>query len=116
MKTIIKHQIDGAFVESGGREVMDSINPSNGAVIARAMLADDEDARRAIAAAKRAFESSGRTTKEEHANIWRRLHEVAAVRIEDLTSAMVEEYGAAVGPCESILDVFCEDFVMPERE
>ncbi|HXN97349.1 MAG TPA: hypothetical protein VN879_22785 [Candidatus Acidoferrales bacterium] len=21
-----------------------------------------------------------------------------------------------LGPCESILDVFCEDFVMPERE
>jgi acyl-CoA reductase-like NAD-dependent aldehyde dehydrogenase len=26
MKTIIKHYIDGAFVESHGREVMDSIN------------------------------------------------------------------------------------------
>ncbi len=46
---------------------MDSINPSNGAVIARAMLADDEDARRAIAAAKRAFESFGRKRRRKSA-------------------------------------------------
>ena len=33
MKTITTHYIDGAFVESHGREVMDSINPSNGELI-----------------------------------------------------------------------------------
>jgi acyl-CoA reductase-like NAD-dependent aldehyde dehydrogenase len=54
MKTITNHYIDGAFVESHGREAMDSINPSNGELIARALLADEEDTRRAIAAAKRA--------------------------------------------------------------
>jgi aldehyde dehydrogenase (NAD+) len=96
MKTITNHYIDGAFVESHGREAMDSINPSNGKVIARAMLADEEDARRAIAAAKRAFQSFGRTTKEERAGILRRLHEVVAARINDLTAAMVEEYGGTV--------------------
>ena len=36
MKTLTKHYIDGAFVESHGREVMDSINPTNGKVIAAA--------------------------------------------------------------------------------
>jgi aldehyde dehydrogenase (NAD+) len=46
MKTVTKHYIDGAFVESHGREVMDIINPSNGKVIARVTLADEEDARR----------------------------------------------------------------------
>ena len=96
MKTITNHYIDGAFVESHGREAMDSINPSNGKVIARAMLADEEDARRAIAAAKRAFQSFGRTTKEARAGILRRLHEVVAARINDLTAAMVEEYGGTV--------------------
>ena len=43
MKTITKHYIDGAFVESHGREVMDIVNPSNGKVIARVTLADEED-------------------------------------------------------------------------
>ena len=43
MKTISKHYIDGAFVESHGREVMDSINPTNGNVLARVTLADEVD-------------------------------------------------------------------------
>ena len=60
MKTITKHYIDGAFVESHGREVMDIVNPSNGKVIARVTLADEEDARRAIAAATRAFAATSR--------------------------------------------------------
>jgi aldehyde dehydrogenase (NAD+) len=58
MKTITKHYIDGAFVESHGREVMDIIKPTNGRVIARVTLADEEDTRHAIAAAKSAFATS----------------------------------------------------------
>jgi aldehyde dehydrogenase (NAD+) len=96
MKTITNHYIDGAFVESHGREAMDSINPSNGQVIARALLADEEDARRAIAAAKLAFTRFSSTSKEERAGILGRLHEVVAARIDDLTAAMVEEYGGTV--------------------
>ena len=90
MKTITKHYIDGVFVESQGREVMDSINPSNGKVLARIMLADKEDALRAIAAAKRAFASFARSAKEERAKILRQLHEVVSARIDDLTAVMVE--------------------------
>jgi aldehyde dehydrogenase (NAD+) len=57
MNTITKHYIDGAFVESHGREVMNIIKPTNGRVIGRVTLADEEDMQRAIAAAKRAFVS-----------------------------------------------------------
>src|ERR1700686_3237630 len=63
--TLTTHYIDGAFVESHGREVMDIIKPSNGQLIGRVLLGDEEDTRRAIAAAKRAFASFGRTTKDE---------------------------------------------------
>ena len=35
VKTITKHYIDGAFVESHGREVMDIINPTRGEAIAQ---------------------------------------------------------------------------------
>jgi aldehyde dehydrogenase (NAD+) len=64
---------DGAFVESHGREVMEIINPTNRKVIAQVTLAD-EDARRAVATAKQAFVTFGRSTKEERAKILRRLH------------------------------------------
>ena len=71
--TITTHYIDGAFVESHGREIMDIVRPTDSQVIARVTLADEEDARRAIAAAKRAFATYGRSTKEERAEILRRL-------------------------------------------
>src|ERR1700686_5660167 len=93
IKTITNHYIDGTFVESHGREVMDIIRPTNGRLIGRVTLGDEEDTRRAIAAAKRAFATFGKTTKEERAKILRRLHEAASARIDDLTAAMIEEYG-----------------------
>ena len=96
IKTITTHYIDGAFVESHGSEVMDVIKPTNGQVIARVTLADEEDTKRAIAAAKSAFATFGRSTKEERVKILRRLHEAVSARADDLTSVMVEEYGGIV--------------------
>jgi len=96
IKTITTHYIDGTFVESHGREVMDIIRPTDRQVIARVTLADEEDTRRAIAAARRAFATYGRSTIKERAEILRRLHEVASARRDDLTGAMVEEYGGVV--------------------
>jgi aldehyde dehydrogenase (NAD+) len=96
MKTITTHYIDGSFVEPHGREVMDIIKPTNGRLIGRVTLADEEDTRRAIAAAKRAFVSFSKTTKEERVAILRRLHEAASARLDDLTAAMVEEYGGVI--------------------
>src|SRR5882724_5730019 len=93
IKTITNHYIDGTFVESHGREGVDIIRPTNGRVIGRVTLGDEEDTRRAIAAAKRAFATFGKTTKEERAKFLRRLHEAASARIDDLTAAMIEEYG-----------------------
>ncbi len=93
IKTITTHYIDGTFVESHGRDVMNVIRPKDGRVIARVTLADEEDTRRAIAAAKGAFASFGRATKEERAKILRRLHEAASARVDDLTASMIEEYG-----------------------
>jgi aldehyde dehydrogenase (NAD+) len=96
IKTITTHYIDGAYIESDGREVMDLISPTTGQVIRHVTLGDEEDARRAIAAAKLAFATFGRSTKEERSKILRRLHDAVSARIDDLTAAMVEEYGGVV--------------------
>jgi aldehyde dehydrogenase (NAD+) len=93
IRTITTHYIDGAFVESHGREVMDIIKPSDGQLIGRVTLGDEEDTRRAIAAAKRTFASFGRTTKEERSHYLRQLHKAVSARIDDLTAVMIEEYG-----------------------
>jgi aldehyde dehydrogenase (NAD+) len=96
MQTITKHYINGTFVESHGSEVMDIIKPTNRQVLAHVTMADEEDTRDAIAAAKSAFASFGRSTKDERTKILRRLHQAASARVEELTAAMVEEYGGVV--------------------
>src|ERR1700752_2092119 len=115
IRTLTTHYIDGAFVESHGREVMDIIKPTNGRVIARVTLADEEDARCAIAAAKRAFASFGRTTKEERAKILHRLHEVVAAHVDDLTAAMVEEYGGTVAFSRLLMEGAANVFLSAEK-
>ena len=115
IKTLTTHYIDGAFVESHGREVMDIVKPTNGLVIARVTLADEEDARCAIAAARRAFASFGRTTKEKRAKILRRLHEVVSARIDNLTAAMVEEYGGTVAFSRILMEGAANAFLSAEK-
>src|SRR5580700_4954945 len=115
IKTIKTHYIDGAFVESHGQEVMDIIRPTDGQVIARVTLGDEEDTRRAIGAARRAFATYGLTTKEERASTLRRLHQAVSARIDDLTAAMVEEYGGVVQFARPIVQSGANAFLAAEK-
>ena len=115
IKTITTHYIDGAFVESHGSEVMDIINPTNRQLIARVRLADEEDARRAIAAAKRAFATFGRTTKEEREEVLRRLDKAVSARADDLTVAMIEEYGGTAVFSRMIIEAAANVFLAAEK-
>ncbi len=115
MKTITTHYIDGAFVESHGRDVMDVIRPADGQVIARVTLGDEEDTRRAIAAAKRSFAIYGQSTKEERSKILRRLHEAASARIDALTAAMIEEYGGVAQFSRLIVQSGVNAFLAAEK-
>jgi len=115
VKTITTHYIDGAFVESHGREVMDVIKPTNGKVIARVTLGDEEDTRRAIAAAKRAFASYGRSTKEERLRYLRQLHEAVSARIDDLTAVMIEEYGGVAQFARLLVESGVNAFAAAEK-
>jgi len=96
IRTLTTHYIDGAFVESHGKEVMDLVRPTDKQVIGRVTLADEDDTRRAIAAARRAFETYRKSEPSERAEVLRRLHEAASARLHDLTVAMVQEYGGVV--------------------
>jgi aldehyde dehydrogenase (NAD+) len=115
MRAITKHYIDGAFVESHGRNVMESINPTNQQVLGSVMLGDEEDARRAIAAAKRAFATYSRTTKRDRLEILRRMHEVTSARSEDFTDAMISEYGGVSQFATLIVQTGVEAFRQAEK-
>jgi len=115
IKTITTHYIDGAFVESHGREVMDIIKPTNGQLIGRVMLGDEEDTRRAIVAAKRAFASFGRTTKDERSRYLRQLHKAVSAHIDDLTAVMIEEYGGVARFARLIVESGVNAFSAAEK-
>jgi aldehyde dehydrogenase (NAD+) len=115
IKTLTKHYIDGAWVESHGREVMDLISPTNRQLLGRVTLGDEEDTRRAIAAGKRAFATFGRTTKEERAAILRRLHEATSARLDELTAVMIEEYGGVAQFARLIVQSGINAFLAAEK-
>jgi aldehyde dehydrogenase (NAD+) len=115
IKTITTHYIDGAFVASHGQEVIDIIRPTDAKVIARVTLGDEEDTRRAIAAARRAFATFGHTQKEERADTLRRLHQAVSARVDDLTAAMVEEYGGVTRFARLIVESGANAFVAAEK-
>ncbi|MFM0358145.1 aldehyde dehydrogenase family protein [Paraburkholderia nemoris] len=96
MQQIDKVYIDGAFVTPHGEEWFDLHNPAKETVIGKVRLADSEDARRAIAAAKRAFPAFSRTSKEERIALLERMHAAVQAREDELYEAIVEEYGAPV--------------------
>ncbi|CFQ62708.1 betaine aldehyde dehydrogenase [Yersinia frederiksenii] len=96
MKHITQHYIDGQFVNSIGQEKFELVNPSTNRVIGTVQLGNEEDARRAIAAAKAAFKAYSRTTIEERAEYLQRLHDAIVARGDDHVRALVEEYGGPV--------------------
>jgi aldehyde dehydrogenase (NAD+) len=115
IKTLTTHFIDGAFVESHGREVIDVVKPTNGQVIAHVTLGDEEDTRRAIAAAKRAFASFGRTSKEERLRYLRQLHKAVSDHVDDLTAVMIEEYGGVAQFARLIVESGVNAFAAAEK-
>ncbi|WP_213737191.1 aldehyde dehydrogenase family protein [Bradyrhizobium sp. dw_411] len=115
MHIIDKVYIDGAFVTPHGTDWFDLHNPATARVIGRVRLADAEDARVAIAAAKVAFPAFSRTSKIERIALLRRMHDALKARRDDLLEAIIEEYGAPTArvafmadhPANVLLDAAC---------
>lgn len=94
MKTIETLYIDGQAVIPHGTERFALHDPATGGVIGEVSLGNATDARLAIAAAKRAFPSFSRTTKDERIRWLNRMADAVEVRSVDLNAAIVMEYGA----------------------
>ncbi|MBB3290410.1 MULTISPECIES: aldehyde dehydrogenase family protein [unclassified Rhizobium] len=94
MRIIDKVYIDGGFVTPRGSETANLYNPSTEEKMGTVRLGGIEDAREAVAAAKRAFPAFSRTTKAERVEMLKRLNAAVAARVSDLTEAMALEYGA----------------------
>jgi aldehyde dehydrogenase (NAD+) len=94
MMSYLKHYIDGAWVESEGGKRHQVINPANEEPCTEITLGSEADADRAVAAAKRAFESFAQTSVEERAALLERIIAAYKPRIPDIARAISIEMGA----------------------
>ena len=115
MKQISQHFIDGAFVDSHGRETIESINPSNGEVIGRTVLGDEVDVRRAVAAARDAFGYCSTLSLAERSEVLHRLHDAVATRLTDMTHVMELEYGGVHTLNQALIERCAEVFLMADK-
>src|SRR5580765_1522918 len=89
--------IDGELVEAEGGRTFETINPATGEVLGTASDASVGDAQRAIAAARRAFDTTTWATDHAfRAHCLRQLHETLVRHTEDLRAVIIAEVGAPV--------------------
>ncbi|WP_322087031.1 aldehyde dehydrogenase family protein [Burkholderia sp. BCC1999] len=96
MQRIEQIYINGEFATPHGQEWFDLHDPSTEQVVGRVRLGDEQDAERAIAAAKAAFPGWSRTTRAERIAALERMRDAVVAREDDLMEAVVTEYGAPV--------------------
>lgn len=99
---IDKAYIEAAFVPVQGRELVESVNPATEQLIGTATLGNREDAKRAIAAAKRAQEGLSRSSKAERIDMLQRLQAAVLARTEQIRDITMEEYGGPVARAQWI--------------
>jgi aldehyde dehydrogenase (NAD+) len=94
MQLLDKFYIDGKWVTPAGRGAMPIKNPADNSQVGTLTLGNAVDVERAVAAAKGAFDSFSRSSKQERLDLLRRLLEVTRRRQGDLARAMTTEMGA----------------------
>jgi acyl-CoA reductase-like NAD-dependent aldehyde dehydrogenase len=94
MRDCTKFYIDGAWVDPAQQRTLDVLNPATEGVAGVISLGSRVDVDRAVAAARRAFETYSRTTREERMALLGRIIEVYKRRMDDMAVAISEEMGA----------------------
>jgi aldehyde dehydrogenase (NAD+) len=92
-----KFYIDGQWVDPISRNTLDVINPSTEEVICKIAVGNAADVDRAVAAAKKAFESFSQTSVEERIALLEKIIEVYKSRMGDIAATVSQEMGAPMG-------------------
>ncbi len=94
MKDCRKFYIEGKWVDPVKARDFPVINPANEEAVATISLGSASDVDRAVAAAKRAFESNSETGVQERLDLLRRITEVYQSKMEEMAAAISQEMGA----------------------
>lgn len=90
--------INGEFVESTEKRTFDSINPYNREIAARVARAGIDDARKAIAAARKAFDEGPwtRMSRDERSTMLKAISDRINEKKKELTMLEVEDSGSTI--------------------
>lgn len=95
MREYLKFYIDGQWVDPATPgKTIDVINPANEDVCGRISAGTAADVDKAVAAARRAFETFSRTTREERLDLLQRVLAEYQKRFGEIANAITEEMGA----------------------
>ncbi len=94
MRDYTKFYIDGQWVDPAVAKTLDVINPANEEVCGRISLGSAQDVDRAVAAARSAFATFSRTSREERLALLERIVAEYKKRYNDMAAAITEEMGA----------------------
>ena len=94
MQERLQFYIDGKWVDPVTPKTIDVINPSNEEAFARISLGSKADVDKAVAAARKAFETFSKTTREERLALLGKIIAVYQTKYEEIAKAISLEMGA----------------------
>src|ERR1051326_7635045 len=94
MKECLKFYINGDWVAPVTAKTLDVINPATEEPIGRISLGSIADVDKAVAAARSAFETFGRTSREERVALLERVIESYSARLGEIADTISLEMGA----------------------
>lgn len=97
LKNAQRFYIDGEWIEPKGKAMLGVINPATEQSIGLVAMGSAADVERAVAAAKAAFPSFSRTSKQERLALLQRVLECYQARLAKIARALTLEMGAPAG-------------------
>ena len=94
MRQNLQFYIDGRWVDPAVAATIDVVNPATEEVFGQVSAGSAADVDRAVAAARKAFKSYSRTTREERLALLGRIVEEFGKRVNDMSDAITAEMGA----------------------
>jgi aldehyde dehydrogenase (NAD+) len=101
MRKYLKFYIDGKWVDPTELKTTETINPATEEVSGTIALGSATDVDKAVKAARKAFTTWSKTTREERVKVLERILAEYQKRIGDLGAAVMEEMGAPKGLANS---------------
>ena len=94
MENLQKFYINGKWVKPNSTKTMAVLNPATEDLIGEIILGNSEDVDMAVSAAKNAFSSFSKTSKNDRLELLNKIRQISEKRFEDLANAMTSEMGA----------------------